>query len=70
MDAITAAVALIGQQMAVERLNANVEIAKQAQEADRGILDLVASAAGTGAVYDNGGSVQPAPVATTLNTQA
>lgn len=61
---------MIGQQMAVDRLNANVEIVKQAQETDRGILELVASSAGTGAVYNSGGSVQPTPVATSLNTQA
>ena len=70
MDAITAAVALIGEQMAVQRLNATVDIFKQKQETDQGIIDLVSSSAEAGTLYDNGGSVQAAAVATALNTQA
>jgi hypothetical protein len=70
MDAISAAVVTIGGQMAVQRLNATVDIFKKSQEMDQGIIDLVASSTGTGTVYDNGGSVQASPVASKLNTQA
>lgn len=70
MDGVTAAVAIMGGQMAMTRVDAIAKMVKHNQEVSQGIVDLVASSAGSGTVYSPAGSVQAVDVGSKLNTQA
>lgn len=70
MDGITAAVALMGEKMAIQRLNAAVGMVKQNAESQQAIVEMVSASAGSGTVYSGEGAIPQVDLGQVLNAQA
>ncbi len=70
MDAITAAVALLNDQVAVQRMDFAAKMVKSADASKQGILDLITASSDAGALYSPSGSAVSGAVGARLNTTA
>ena len=57
MDATTAAVALIGQQMEISKVDLAVKMVRQNEESKRGMIEMIAASAESGNLYSPRGGV-------------
>ncbi len=70
MDAITAAVALLSDQVAVQKLDFAAKMVRNAEESKQGVVDMILESSDAGALYSPSGGAVSAPVGTSLNTTA
>lgn len=57
MDATTAAVALIGQQTEMTKMDLAVKMLRQNEESKRGMIEMIAASADSGSLYSPRGGV-------------
>ena len=70
MDAATLAVALMGQQQSVQKLDFANRMVKAQNESTQEVVDLIASAADAGTLYSRQGKVSTAVTGTLLDARA
>ncbi len=70
MDATLSAVALIGQQQALQQLNVELAMVRRDQESDQALVDLIQTAVSSGPTYGSSGNTKSASVGTVLNALA
>jgi hypothetical protein len=70
MDAIAAAVALMGQQQSLTRIEAAYGMMRKEQQMDRALVDLVSAEASSGTLYTDAGRVVSPVVGAQLDAVA
>lgn len=70
MDATLSAVAMIGQQQAMQQLSMELAIVRRDQESDQAIVDMIQSMVSSGPVYGPSGNTANGTVGTMLNALA
>ena len=56
MDAISTAVALIDQNVAVSKMNLAAKMVRQNEESKQGLIDMIVASADAGGLYSSGGN--------------
>lgn len=70
MDATLSAVALIGQQQAMQQLSMELAMVRRDQESDQAIVELIQSMVSSGPTYGSSGQTTNGAVGTMINALA